>query len=141
MTLLATAACAGRPPLTSASPPGTPAPIALLGEFVDDYDSRYTISAAEWRHGPRNVFHIIRWDSAGKYLVARNDSANAGEQGLYTRIDWVALEGMPPYAWAYCYSAYKAPSADSAARTLMARKETPRTGCGGHPFTRMKRAP
>jgi hypothetical protein len=118
---------------------GDSAPRELLGEFGDDYDARYTITATEWRHA-RNRFHVIRWDSAGQYLIARNDTANAGDKGLYTRIDWLRLEGMPPYAWAYCYSAYKAPTADSAARSTVARRETPRTGCNGYPFTRMKRA-
>ena len=37
-------------------------------------------------------------------------------------------------------TAYEAPTADSAEATRTARPETPRTGCNGYPYSRMKRA-
>lgn len=76
---------------------------------------------------------------ARRYLIAWNDSSNATAPGLWTRIDWIPLSGMPPYAWAFCLSAYEAPSRAAAEATAIARPDTPRTGCNGYPFSRMRR--
>jgi hypothetical protein len=110
----------------------------ILGSFVDDYDGRYTVSKSLWTHGSRARYHILKWNVAEQYLIARNDDANPSEMGLFTRIDWMRLD-MAPFTWAFCMSAYKAPSADSAEATRVAKRETPRTGCSGFPFSRMKR--
>jgi hypothetical protein len=110
-------------------------PAFAIGEFLDDYGERHTVSATEWIQQPRNHFHIIRWVPAGHYLIAHNDPANPDDAGLWTRIDWVELSGMPPYQWAFCFSAYKAPSAAVAETVSVAKPEMPRTGCNGFPFT------
>jgi hypothetical protein len=110
------------------------APAELLGEFQDDYGSGFRISATEWLHLPRSRYHIVSWDTTRKFLIARNDEANSSAPGLWTRIDWVALEGMAPYTWAFCMSAYEAPSRQAAEATTIARPETPRTGCNGFPY-------
>src|SRR5690606_28371723 len=60
--------------------------------------------------------------------------------GLWTRIDWVELSDMDPWQWGFCIAAWDAPTADSAAAVAVARRDTPRTGCNGRPFTRMRRA-
>ena len=57
--------------------------------------------------------------------------------GLFTRIDWVRLD-MAPFTWAFCMTAYKATPADSAEATQPAKRDVPRTGCNGFPFSRMK---
>ena len=119
--------------------PARPEPV-LLGEFEDDYGSRYRISATEWAQGTKARYHIARWYPAGQYAIARNDAANPGDGGLWTRIDWMPLPGMAPWIWGYCYSTYNAPSADSAARVRIADRAHPRTGCNGFPFSRMKRS-
>lgn len=122
--------------------PSTPAvPASLQGEFVDDYANRYTIGAREWLQLPASRHHVVRMDAAGQYLIARNDSSNGTAPGKWMRIDWVALEGMPPYEWGFCYSAWQAPTKAAADSVRVARRETPRTGCNGHPFTRMRRVP
>jgi hypothetical protein len=120
------------------SPP--PPPALLLGTFTDDYGNRYQISATEWGQSPRTRYRIRHWNAAGRYLIAQNDSANASDGGLWTRIDWVELPGMPPYRWGFCYSAYRAPSAAVAETVSVARRDTPRTGCNGFPFSRMQPA-
>jgi hypothetical protein len=132
-------ACVGACARAASSPAPAP-PSFLLGTFEDDYNSRYTITAQTWDHGTRSRYHIIRWDVAGQFLIARNDSANPGDKGLWTRIDWVPLSGMPPYAWGYCYSAFNAPSAAVAETVSVAKRATPRTGCNGFPFSRMRPA-
>ncbi|MDA1081495.1 MAG: hypothetical protein O2973_07430 [Gemmatimonadetes bacterium] len=122
-------------PADSVSPPAH-----LLGRFSDDYGSRYEISRTEWKQGSGARYHILRWNIAERYLIAQNDSANPGDGGLWTRIDWVELSGMPPYQWAYCYSAYNSPSAAVADTVSLANRAEPRTGCNGFPFSRMQPA-
>lgn len=116
-------------------PAGAP-PALVVGAFRDDYGSRHVVSASEWRHGTKNVYRIVKWNAAAQYAIARNDSTNAGEKGRYTRIDWMPL-AMAPYTWAFCFTAYDAPSVEAAERTPPATRDTPRTGCGGYPFSRM----
>ena len=114
------------------------APAEVLGEFEDDYGINYSISESEWRHGSTIRFEIQRWNADAQYLIARNHADNPGDAGLWTRIDWMELQGMPPYEWAFCMSAFKAATAGDAERTAIARRDTPRTGCNGHPFSRMR---
>jgi hypothetical protein len=118
--------------------PATP-PTALLGTFEDDYQNRFTISATEWLQLPHGKFNVVRWNAESRYLIAQNDAANSHAPGKWTRIDWVMLDGMAPWEWAFCLTAYEAPTADSAEATRTARPETPRTGCNGYPYSRMKR--
>lgn len=108
------------------------APTALRGEFIDDYGSRHTITDPSWTHHPAIRYQVVRWDTAGRYLVASNADST------FSRIDWVELEEMKPWTWAFCIVTWTAPSADSAANVRIARRETPRTGCNGFPFTRMR---
>ena len=115
------------------------APAALLGEYEDDYGSRHSVRAGEWVQHPRNRFVITHWDTAASYLIARNADSNPEDAGRWTRIDWVPLAGMPPYEWAFCFSTWNAPTAEAAAAVRVANKAAPRTGCAGHPFTRLKR--
>ena len=114
---------------------------APLGEFIDDYGEQYQITPREWRQRPHGLLLVARWELAGSHLIALNDSSNQYDPGTWSRIDWIKLDGMPPWEWAYCLSAYDAPTADSAEATRIAHPDTPRTGCNGHPFTRLKRLP
>ncbi len=109
-------------------------PRDLLGDSSDDYGSRHTITDSSWIHHPSIRYRIIRWDPAGRYLIARTTDAH------YARIDGIRFEAMPPWSWGFCVATWTAPSADSAARVAVARRATPRTGCNGFPFTRMRRA-
>jgi hypothetical protein len=135
-TAAAVAAC--RRPAPGPATPMTPPPV-VLGDFEDDYGGRHTISANEWIQHPSNRFRIVRWASGQQFLVAENDSINKTDGGKWTRIDWIALEGMPPWEWAFCFSAYNAPTAAAAESTSVAKRDTPRTGCNGFPFSRLKR--
>lgn len=116
------------------------APAALLGTWHDDYGATHQITDTLWIQGP-NQFRIVHWDNAGRFLVARNAATNAGQAGRWSRIDVMRFEAMPPWRWGYCFSAWDAPSADSAARVAPADRSAPRTGCGGFPFTRMRAPP
>ncbi len=109
------------------------------GEFLDDYGGRHAVSASEWRQGTSARYRIIKWDATRRFLVAQNDGANPTAPNRWTRIDWVMLEGMPPWEWAFCFSAYDAPTAEAAESTAVARPDTPRTGCNGFPYSRLRR--
>lgn len=134
LLLLLLTACHSSPPL---APAPARVPALLVGAFVDDYGTRHVIGDTLWQHGSRNRYHIVRWDAAGQFLIAQNDSSNSAEKGRWSRIDWMPLTGMPPYAWAWCLTAYDAPTRAAAEATPPANRAAPRTGCGGYPFTRM----
>lgn len=114
-------------------------PADILGEFTDDYGITYSISRADWFQRPRAHYQVVRSDTTAGYVIARNAATNPTEPGLYTRFDWIRLSGMAPFEWAFCMIAYDKPTADDAELATTARRDTPRTGCNGHPFSRMKR--
>lgn len=119
------------------SMPASAAPPELLGRYVDDYGNRYRIGAEEWTQAPHGRFHIVHWQVDRMYLIAWNDAANAYAPGKWTRIDWMRFEGMPPYRWGFCLTAYEAPTRAAAESTPAPDRSQPRTGCGGYPFSRM----
>lgn len=125
---------------TEASERAAPAfPAMLTGNFEDDYGNRYDISSSDWIQLPHGHFRIAMWDAEAMYLIAQNDSSNAYAPEKWTRIDWMILEDMAPYDWAFCLSAYEADTREEAEATQIADRTTPKTGCNGYPFTRMKR--
>lgn len=124
---------------TVPNPSPAPPPAQLIGDFGDDYGDEFTVTPTLWTHHPQSRYHIVLWNPAGQYLIARNDSTNPSAKGKWTRIDWMTFSGMPPYEWGFCYSAYDAPTVAAAESTHVVTRETPRTGCNGHPFSRMRR--
>ncbi len=114
-------------------------PGKFLGEFTDDYDIRYQISDSLFFQYPSNKYHIILWNTKAQYIIAKNDSLNASEKNLYTRIDYLELTGMAPYTWGFCYTIYDAPNISTAKKAAAADRGHPKTGCGGYPFSRLKR--
>lgn len=110
----------------------------VLGNFTDDYGIRYSISDTLWQQLPRTKFHILRWNLAQQYLIAKNDANNPGDRGLYTRIDLMRFDGMAPWKWGYCLTAYNAGSDKEAEAKAIADRSNPRKGCNGFPFSRMK---
>ncbi|MDX1438608.1 MAG: hypothetical protein R3284_01780 [Rubricoccaceae bacterium] len=117
---------------------GTNAPEYILGAFADDYSITYSISEDAWIQHPNTVYHIRKWQVDEQYVIAQNAPDNPSAPRMWTRIDWIELDGMQPYTWAYCISVYDAPSAESAEEVTIADRENPRTGCNGFPFSRMK---
>lgn len=115
-------------------------PADLLGDFVDDYDIRYTITDTVWTQHKNIRYHIIKWDTKAKYILARNDAQNRTEPGLYTRIDYMNFENMQPYFWGFCLTVYNAKTDSLAMAAAQADRANPRKGCNGFPFSRMKRA-
>lgn len=114
-------------------------PTFLLGGFVDDYGITYAVSEEQWRQGTGSRYDVVEWNVAGRYFIARNHPDNPGEGGLWTRVDWVQLDSSSGFTWAYCYAVYDATTADRARSAPPSARERPRTGCNGHPFSRMRR--
>ncbi len=67
-----------------------------LFEFQDDYNIEYQLSDDICVQKPSTRYHIIKWDIENQYLIAQNDSLNAYDGNLYSRIDWVKFDNMPP---------------------------------------------
>lgn len=122
----------------------------LLGTFEDDYGNRYTISRDTWVQEPDVVYEVERWIGSQAFVLARNGSGNASDAGLWTRIDWVDLRTREDAAaspagtesewpWGFCISTWNAATLADARATETADRAEPRTGCGGFPFSRMRR--
>lgn len=119
-------------------------PELVLGAFKDDYNTVHDISATRWRHGSAVTYEIVEWNAEQQYFVAMNGAANPTDAGKWSRVDWFAIksttgQGQTNYEWAYCMTAYDAPTKEAARAVTMAKRDTPRTGCNGFPFTRMAR--
>lgn len=114
-------------------------PEFLIGQFEDDYELRYTITDSLFKMEERTKIHITEWNFEEQYFIGQNDSLNQYDPLLYSRIDWTTFENMQPFEWGFCMSAYNAISIDSAVAVSTTNREVPKTGCNGHPFSRMKR--
>lgn len=113
-------------------------PAFMVGVFTDDYKSNYTISELLWTQNVGSKYHVLKVNTQDQYIIAKNDLANKNDAGLYTRIDYIKLDKMEPYTWAYCYSEYKAVSESAAENGYKADQKNPRKGCNGFPFSRMQ---
>lgn len=121
------------------SKPAGTLPEWVKGTFEDDYGIRYNINDSVWTQYPKTKYHILKWNNDGQYLIARNDSKNASEADLFTRIDYMPFNNMEPFLWGFCLSVYNAKSDSLAETTYQADRLNPRKGCNGFPFSRMKR--
>ncbi len=114
-------------------------PANLVGHFRDDYNIRYTINDTLWIQHPNIKYHIIRVNNNEQYLIARNDINNPSEAGLYTRIDYMEFQNMESYKWGFCLTVYNAKTEKDALANGGADRQNPKSGCGGFPFSRMKK--
>lgn len=113
-------------------------PDMLLGSFVDDYGIPYSISSRAWTQGDSTRYEVYDWDVEGQSVVVRAPDPEAGGW-LWSRIDWLTLD-EGEYPWAFCYTAYDLNDPADALRVVPANRSEPMTGCGGFPFSRMKRS-
>jgi hypothetical protein len=115
-------------------------PALVLGRFVDDYDVRYEVTASAFVHGARRStrYRITDWHVRERFFIAQQDPDSTG-RAPWVRVDWMEFSEMPPYEWGYCFTVYDATTAAAARSAAPANRETPRTGCGGFPFSRMRR--
>ncbi|MFN0292658.1 hypothetical protein [Pedobacter helvus] len=114
------------------------APSLLNGNFVDDYGIKYTINDTLWIQHPGIKYHIVKWNIKEQYLIAKNGNGHKVDENKYTRIDFMTFEGMAPWHWGFCLTAYKAKTDVEAEQTAAADRKDPKKGCNGFPFSRMK---
>lgn len=114
-------------------------PQYILGNFVDDYGIRYTVTDSIWTQHPGTKYHILHWNLQDQYIIARNGASNPSDTGLYTRIDYMKFENMAPWYWGFCLTIYKAKSVTEAELAVAADRQNPKKGCNGYPFSRMKK--
>ncbi len=114
-------------------------PADLIGNFTDDYGIRYSISEKLWLQHPNAKYHLLQYDSAGKFFIAKNDSKNPSDTNLYSRIDIMRFSNMEPWRWGFCLAVYNAKTPEEAIAATGADRSNPKKGCGGYPFSRMKR--
>jgi hypothetical protein len=112
-------------------------PAIFKGDFKDDYEIRYTISDSLWFQHPAAKYHILKWNTKEQYIIARNDTGNPTEKGLYTRIDYLLLQNMGKWSWGFCLTVYDARSESDAESSIPADRQNPKKGCNGFPFSRM----
>jgi hypothetical protein len=122
---------------TSQRPGGDP-PQLVLGRFVDDYGTRYEVTPTTFRHGSRTRYRITEWHVRERFFVAQQEPDSTGH-APWVRVDWMEFSEMPPYTWGYCFTVYDATTAAAARSAAPADRDAPRTGCGGFPFSRMRR--
>ena len=121
------------------SPEVDKVPEYLIGNFEDDYGISYSISDSLFEMEDHTKIHILEWNIEEQFFAGQNDSTNIYDPFLYSRIDWIEFEDMENFKWGFCMSAYNEVSLDSAKITKTVNRAVPRTGCNGHPFSRMKR--
>lgn len=114
-------------------------PADIKGNFKDDYDIAYTINDSVWIQHPNIKYHIISYNSQAQCFLVRNDAKNPTEAGLYSRIDIMRFQNMEPFRWGFCLTKYDARSEKEALNAASADRSNPKKGCGGYPFSRMKR--
>lgn len=124
--------------MSATHPRGRSRRLTLLGDWEDDYGNRFTITRVGWVLRDSSRYDVLRWSTSEQYLIARNVATNPSDPGLWTRVDCVELEGMEPWLWAFCLSAYDAETAEAAEAVTVADRAAPRTGCNGFPFSGMK---
>lgn len=113
-------------------------PKHMIGNFTDDYDINYIINDTLWIQHPGIKYHIIKWNTKKQYLIAKNGSGHKTDENKYSRIDYMTFEGMAPWQWGFCLTAYKAETDTEAEQTANADRKNPKKGCNGYPFSRMK---
>ncbi|MFN3198540.1 MAG: hypothetical protein ACE366_09005 [Bradymonadia bacterium] len=103
----------------------------FVGGFDDDFGTFHLITSAFWSQageGFSSVFFTGEINLEDQYLVAQNGPANAFNAELWSRFDWVEVDGTTYY----CQSAFDAATAEDAAMVPRPDDADPTAGgCGG----------
>lgn len=135
-------ACSGDPPKSTptgdtgdSSVPMGDDELEIAGVYVDAYGTTHAIDAATWAMASAygdSAFHVSRWDNDADYLLAENDAANAWSAELWSRFDWIEVDGH----LFFCQTAYDAADEETAGATPRANDTDPAGGgCGGFAWT------
>jgi len=115
----------------------TAAPLAIIGTWTDDYASTHTITEADWTMASElgtSIFAISQYDNTAMFVIAQNDSANAYNADLWSRMDWTHdADGVLNF----CQSTYDAADEATALAATPADATDLSAGCGGFAWTVM----
>ena len=80
---------------------GGPEPLALLGAYFDDEGNEHVISETQWLvdfgSSEQYSYAITSWDNADGWVVGENAAGNVGEEGFWSRFDFVIDGGGSVY--------------------------------------------
>ncbi|HEY6727338.1 MAG TPA: hypothetical protein VI197_25060 [Polyangiaceae bacterium] len=122
-------------------------PIELIGSYEDDFGGAHTITSSAWQSGSSS-FHLLEFSNGEGWAITQNDCANAYFPGLYSRFDWVAVEGGQggaagaggagaDAATYYCQTGYNLDSAEAALELEPADSADLTEGCNGFPWSKI----
>ena len=110
-----------------------PDPVDIVGAWVDGWDTQHSITEDRWTQGDYD-FWLTEWSTDEGWAVAQNDASNEYNPELWSRFEWVTVDGD---LW-YCQSAFDAATEQDALAVAAADASDPATtGCGGFAWTRM----
>lgn len=125
--------------LTGCGAPSDESPFPT-GMFVDDYGMRYEITDTTWAQDPGALYRVMHTPPDERVLFLRQSGTDS-TSARWTRVEWMEFEDMAPWTWGYCYAAWDEPDMEAARAAPPADRSSPRTGCGGFPFSRMQPVP
>lgn len=109
-------------------------PLEIVGVWASNFGAEEVITESRF-----NSADIVEHDNAANLLITRNSTAAEFNPGLFNRIQWIDLAGDTFY---YCFVEFGLPSAEAArtSTTSADPSEPDDGGCGGFPWTRLRRA-
>ena len=109
-------------------------PTYMRGNFTDDYDIKYSISDTSWIQYPDFEMSVVTIDTIEMFILGYDT-----EDSTYTKVDYMPFQNQGDYTWGFCYTTYEKENQADALSAASANRDTPKTGCNGFPFSRMKR--
>lgn len=118
-------------------PAPSPEPIAIAGDWIDQWDGPHTVTSETWDMGDA-LFAIVTYDNDAEFAIAQNDAGNEFSPGLWSRFDWTTDgDGQ---LW-FCQTVFDAASREAAEETAPADPTDPATtGCAGFSWTSLDEA-
>ena len=109
-------------------------PLAIEGEWVDNFDTAHFITSDQWDVGT-SVHAITQYDNALRFVIAQNDADNEFSPGLWSRFDFTWDDAN--VVW-YCQTAFGAADEAAALATTAAdATDLEGAGCGGFPWSQL----
>ena len=116
----------------TAAPEDENAPLAIVGIYYDQYATEHSITQNRWLinvEGPEEyVYSITQYSNQEGYIIASNQSTDPGEDGFWSRIDYIQV----PSGLQACHTTYSAATEDEAFNTPAS---DPAGACTGYTYT------
>jgi hypothetical protein len=108
--------------------------LAILGEYVDNYETNHEITNEMWTSG-ESTFTITQFSNETQMVIAQNSSENEWSADLWSRFDWTEnAEGL----W-ICQTTYDSDTEEAAMNTLAADVTDPaNSGCSSFAWTKLE---